>query len=254
MRPGPVDQGAPPSPALAPPTHRSSAPGLEPHDSPRPSGSPPTPGKGTAPAAVPSAHPWTRHRPPRPSPRRAPRVLKPLLETLAAPSRTTSPAALPGRVTCSATVLDHEGHVPHARHDAPLLDKVNCRLVSAGRGATWRSPAPLSLLWPMSWWRSGSDGGTDRRAGGVRRSGGTRRTRFPILHGERSPCRGSGCRCGLPCPERRRRAGGGGRAPVAVPRRSRPVRSPCAAPRTSAAATRTADPGRPLPPRPVSPA
>ncbi|CAM5696950.1 hypothetical protein SCALM49S_08242 [Streptomyces californicus] len=85
-----------------------------------------------------------------------------------------------GSVTCSATVLDHEGHVPHARHEAPLLDKVNCRLVSPDRGATWRSPAPLSLLWPMSWWRSGSDGGTDRRAGGVRLSGGTRRTRFSM--------------------------------------------------------------------------
>lgn len=255
MRPGTVDQGAPPSPALAPPTHRSSAPGREPHGSPRPSGSPPTPGKGTAPAAVPSAHPWTRHRPPRPSPRRAPRVLKPLLETLAAPSRTTSPAALPGRVTCSATVLDHEGHVPHARHDAPLLDKVNCRPVSAGRGATWRSPAPLSLLWPMSWWRSGSGGGTDRRAGGDGRSGGTRRTRFSMGNdrpaGEAAAGAALRARSGVDVRvvavgHRSRSRGGPGRCGHRVPpREHRRPRRPRRAPPTRDGLR---------PPRPVSPA
>lgn len=58
-------------------------------------------------------------------------------------------------------------------------------------------------------WRNRPQG---RRCSSLRRN-----AAHSILHGERSPCRGSGCRCGLPCPERRRRAGGGGRAPAAVP-------------------------------------
>ncbi|MFE9459631.1 NUDIX domain-containing protein [Streptomyces californicus] len=46
-------------------------------------------------------------------------ALGPLTEALAAPARATSRAALPGRVTCSAAVLDQEGRVLHVRNDTP---------------------------------------------------------------------------------------------------------------------------------------
>lgn len=45
-------------------------------------------------------------------------ALGPLLEALDAPSEVTSRATLPGHITCSAAVIDHDAQVLHVRHNA----------------------------------------------------------------------------------------------------------------------------------------
>ncbi|MFJ2854465.1 NUDIX domain-containing protein [Streptomyces rubiginosohelvolus] len=45
-------------------------------------------------------------------------TLGPLLEALDAPGEVTARATLPGHITCSAAVVDHDGRVLHVRHNA----------------------------------------------------------------------------------------------------------------------------------------